>query len=344
MIRDQSTRTHRANPRLRPRLRRCAHGRRQPGDCRSARGARRVGDGARSDRAVRANGARRVAGRQVRSGLQRADGPRHGDGRDSNEPANCRPPILARCAASARRRVWLRRGRSAVPHRVHVAWQSAEATVSYSCEFVKGKRTRGEEESLAAEMVLHAVAEACGVHEQFAPRAVCRRTRSTRREKRAPAEWTELLLGERPSVDDSPARRRAASSFSPARSIRCTPAIGGWSKSRPTRCGAPVTLELSIANVDKPTLDFLEIDARLAGLADYPVLLTRAATFAEKAALCRAPMFVVGADTIARIADEKYYDGDYKQRDSAIAASPPRVAGSWSLAAPSTAVSHCRRT
>ena len=38
------------------------------------------------------------------------------------------------------------------------------------------------------------------------------------------------------------------------------------------RCGAPVTLELSIANVDKPTLDFLEIDARLAGLADYPVL------------------------------------------------------------------------
>ena len=50
------------------------------------------------------------------------------------------------------------------------------------------------------------------------------------------------------------------------------------------RCGAPVTLELSIANVDKPTLDFLEIDDRLAGLSDYPVLLTRAATFVEKAA------------------------------------------------------------
>ena len=45
---------------------------------------------------------------------------------------------------------------------VHVAWQSAQATVSYSCELVKGKRTRAEEEAVAAELVLHAVAEACG--------------------------------------------------------------------------------------------------------------------------------------------------------------------------------------
>ncbi len=83
--------------------------------------------------------------------------------------------------------------------------------------------------------------------------------------------------------------------------------------------GAPVTLELSIVNVDKPMLDFLEIESRLAGLTDHPILLTRAATFAEKAALARGAVFVVGADTIARIADEKYYEGDYKKRASSVA-------------------------
>ena len=50
------------------------------------------------------------------------------------------------------------------------------------------------------------------------------------------------------------------------------------------RCSAPVVMELSIANVDKPTLDFLEIADRLAALGDFPVLLTRAPTFVEKAA------------------------------------------------------------
>lgn len=82
------------------------------------------------------------------------------------------------------------------------------------------------------------------------------------------------------------------------------------------RCGAPVVMELSITNVDKPTLDFLEIESRLAGLSGYPVLLTRAATFIEKAALFPGTVFVVGADTIARIVDERYYDG---KRDSAVA-------------------------
>jgi hypothetical protein len=84
------------------------------------------------------------------------------------------------------------------------------------------------------------------------------------------------------------------------------------------RCGSPVAFEISIANVDKPLLDFIEIDDRLAGLGEYPVLLSRAATFAEKAVLYPEAVFVVGADTIARIADEQYYGGSYEKRDSAI--------------------------
>lgn len=202
------------------------------------------------------------------------------------------------------------------PHRVHVAWQSAEATVSYSCELSKGKRTRQEEENAAAELVLHAVAEACGVV-SVPPRPPSPEEPIARRAKQAPQEWTELLLGTRQSVpyrlDGSP-RAVFSGAFNPLHD-----AHRRMAELASARLSVPVAMELSIANVDKPTLDFLEIESRLAALSNFPVLLTRAPTFIEKAALLPGAVFVVGADTIARIADEKYYGGDRQKRDSAIA-------------------------
>lgn len=203
------------------------------------------------------------------------------------------------------------------PHRIHVAWQSAVRTVSYSCELVKGKRTRADEEALAADLVLHAVAEACG-DSSGPPRDPSAEEPVTRRDKQAPKEWTELLLGQRESVQyrvDGPPRVIFSGEFNPLH-------VGHrrMAEIAAVRCGLPVAMEISIANVDKPTLDFLEIDDRLAGLSDHPVLLTRAATFVEKAAAFPGTAFIVGADTIARIADEKYYGGSREKRDSAIAA------------------------
>jgi hypothetical protein len=85
------------------------------------------------------------------------------------------------------------------------------------------------------------------------------------------------------------------------------------------RYGRPVTFELSIANVDKPPLDFIEIAGRLEQLAGRRVLLTRAATFVEKARLVPGGVFIVGADTLLRIANSRYYGGDLARRDMAIA-------------------------
>lgn len=202
-------------------------------------------------------------------------------------------------------------------HRAFVAWQTAAATVSYACEFVKGRRTRIEEEDLVAQLVLRAVAEASGAANER-PTSSTSEEPIVRHEKRAPNEWTELLLGERPSVACRPAdgpRLVLSGAFNPLHDGHRQMAAAAAA-----RCGLPVTLELSIANVDKPTLDFIEIDRRLASLSNFPVLLTRAATFAEKAGLVPGAIFVVGADTIARIADEKYYGGGHRQRSSAIAA------------------------
>jgi hypothetical protein len=77
--------------------------------------------------------------------------------------------------------------------------------------------------------------------------------------------------------------------------------------------GKPVAFEMSVTNVDKPPLTAEEIRHRLRQFAwQAPVWLTRAPTFAEKAALFPGVWFVVGADTAARIIAPRYYGDEAK--------------------------------
>ena len=143
-------------------LRRGRHRRRQRGDLRVLGSAWRVGQRARSDRALCRASARRLARRPGRSCVQRTDGPGDGDGRVRAGPRafrrrSARAPRHRRDGQPGHNRP--KRG----PHRVHVAWQSADATVAFSCELEKGERTRAEEERIATCLILDAVAEACGV-------------------------------------------------------------------------------------------------------------------------------------------------------------------------------------
>ena len=73
----------------------------------------------------------------------------------------------------------------------------------------------------------------------------------------------------------------------------------------------PVVLEISIVNVDKPPLDYQEIERRLGQFAEAEcVCLSRAATFEEKSKLFPGATFLVGVDTLRRIADTRYYADD----------------------------------
>jgi hypothetical protein len=90
------------------------------------------------------------------------------------------------------------------------------------------------------------------------------------------------------------------------------------------RLGLPLAWEISIANVDKPPLDFIAMRERVGGIRgndrERPIALTRAATFREKAELFPGATFVLGADTVARLANPRYYEGDAARRDDAVAA------------------------
>ena len=75
---------------------------------------------------------------------------------------------------------------------------------------------------------------------------------------------------------------------------------------------APVEFELSIQNVDKPPLDYTEIEQRVAQfrVRQLPLWLTAAPTFEQKSQLFPGATFIVGVDTIYRIAQDRYYGHD----------------------------------
>lgn len=75
------------------------------------------------------------------------------------------------------------------------------------------------------------------------------------------------------------------------------------------KTGLAGAFELSVRNIDKPLLDYVEIQRRLAQF-EHPAWLTRLPSFAEKAKRFPGATFIVGIDTLVRIADPHYYGGE----------------------------------
>jgi nicotinamide mononucleotide (NMN) deamidase PncC len=221
-------------------------------------------------------------------------------------------------------------------HRLHVAVQTAERTLSRSYRFDKKRGDRQAEEALAARLILAALAEACELSAgDAAATASALIEQQTAEDERAGAELSELLLGARGVVMLPPEGRAATEATArpgdaAARAIfpgAFNPPHAGhlrMAELAEARLGRPIAWEVSIANVDKSPLDFIAVRDRVAGLrrasASRAIALTRAATFREKAELFPGATFVVGADTLARIAEPRYYGGDAAQRDAAAAA------------------------
>ncbi|KAG3112871.1 hypothetical protein PI125_g7835, partial [Phytophthora idaei] len=71
-------------------------------------------------------------------------------------------------------------------------------------------------------------------------------------------------------------------------------------------------------NADKGAIESSTISTRVAqfagcntsGLGAWPVLVTNATLFGQKAELLPGCAFIIGADTAVRIVDKKYYDMD----------------------------------
>ena len=207
-------------------------------------------------------------------------------------------------------------------HRVHVARCTAHSVVTYSLEFTKGLRDRVGEDTIASLLVVQALAEAAGVPMDVA----------------IPLSATEHLIigGSGDPIDLLVAGVidtvlvRADGTITPNGRPDGAVLSGSFD---PLHAGhrelasvasetleMQVTLEMSVANVDKPPLSAPAIRERLDQFAGtYAVVLTKAPTFAEKARVLPRTCFVIGYDTMKRLIDPAYYGDDERRMTKALA-------------------------
>jgi nicotinic acid mononucleotide adenylyltransferase len=206
-------------------------------------------------------------------------------------------------------------------HRIHVALQTAAITAVWTLPLLKGRRTRAEEERLAGRLVLNVLAEACGVPQQLSL-DLLEGEQLQHDRVAAPQTWQDLLSGKIESVRIGPAAERDSAAVQllfPGAFHPLHAGHRGMVRAAREILQQTAAFEMSILNVDKPPLDYMEIAGRLAQFtADETIVLSRAATFEEKSRLFPGTTFLVGADTIRRIADPKYYGGNAPARTKVI--------------------------
>lgn len=206
-------------------------------------------------------------------------------------------------------------------HRAIVAIQTLDGTRVTELVLAKDRRSRAAEEVVAASLVLAEVASACGVDSfdqnlTLFPEDVIATDRFD-----PPEAWQHLFTGVRPA-----AKAGAAAEESPRPGALVFPGSfdplheGHLLMARIAEeiAERPLAYELSVANVDKPMLDFIEMRDRACQFADRPLWFTRAATFLEKLDVFPESTFVMGADTFTRLADARYYGGSAAAADRAI--------------------------
>ncbi|MBN1588161.1 MAG: CinA family protein [Pirellulales bacterium] len=198
-------------------------------------------------------------------------------------------------------------------HRVHVAIQTASFTAVRSVWLEKERRTRAEEEDLVARMVLNATSEVCGL-EPALDLPLIEQEQLERSQTVAPPAWQELLLGKTQIVQVGP----PVAETQPEGHVIFSGAFHplheghrGMIKVAEELLGKPVEFEITILNPDKPPIDYEEMKRRVDQFGpESTVWLTRAPTFVEKAKLLPGTTFIVGTDTLRRIADLRYYGND----------------------------------
>ena len=200
-------------------------------------------------------------------------------------------------------------------HRCHLALCDAAGISSFALHLEKGARTREEEERLVALLAVRALAGGVPGGEKPAlplgtgDRLEHRHEASTLLARVVGGDFAWLLRS--PDGAEAPGRRLSGAvllcgSFNPLHDAhrRLAEVAAGL-------LGRDPMFELGLVNADKAPIAEEEAERRAAQFAGYaPVLLTAEPRFADKVGWVRESVFVLGADTLARLVDPRFYVQD----------------------------------
>ena len=221
-----------------------------------------------------------------------------------------------------------REGRS---HEVQAALQDSRRSARVSAS-LPGAADRFWQERITSLILLNLIAEGKGIdgsiplcHEGLALPPEALLTRSAGAEDCGGPAVEDLLLGRRGWValdlsSGTPRPEPASPGLLLPGSFR--PLHEGhlaMARAATELIGRPCDFEISLTHPEKPALDYLAIQSRLAYFAGLGqrVVLTTAPTYLEKARLFPACTFVVGHDTALRVVDPRFYGG-VLARDAAL--------------------------
>ena len=197
-------------------------------------------------------------------------------------------------------------------HRAFIAVRDTFGTTFYTPALTKGKRTRQGEEEVVSRLIIRAVAEVCGLQNPG-------NEEGARVYLEPEPDLQALLSGEAAWVAVQPdgslqTGQEGVSPHTALLSGSFNPLHGGHRELVQTAAqhlGREVHFELPLINADKAPIDLPEARRRAAQFAAYaPLVLTRTPLFGQKADLFPGSVFIVGADTAARLTAPRFYGGE----------------------------------
>ena len=194
-------------------------------------------------------------------------------------------------------------------HKFYIVLQTSSYTKSVACILDKNTRSRKEEEELIANYVMHLLGEACGIKVNKPSHSEDVDISKTNAEK----SWVKLLNNEVNYVSSSKSKPELIfpGSFNPLHE--------GHIRMRDLaekKTGMQTTFEICAKNADKPPLTFQEIKRTLDQFDENDSwVMTSAGRFSEKAEMFPNSVFIIGADTLLRVFDEKFYSSNKDMKE-----------------------------
>jgi hypothetical protein len=185
-------------------------------------------------------------------------------------------------------------------HKFHVALQTEDYSKSISCVLEKGARSREEEEQLVTEYVVNLISESLGLdfcYPKIKEQSVIDRVE-------AKEGWQELMREEISFITREGQKPKLIfpGSFNPIHDGHKK-----MSKLAEDKVKEQAFFEICIQNADKPPLSYHQIESTLSQFTSGNWLLTKAGKFSDKSKIFPEATFIIGADTLMRILDEKFY-------------------------------------